>query len=1076
MAEQDRFCNHISRGKQAIVFLVICLSVNSLISQNITNVGTDFWIAFPPNNAGGGNVQLFISSNFTTSGNVVSAYPGVNQTFNVTPGVVTQFGLPAGVQLVGGTESKGIMITSADPIAVYGLIYQTATTDAFMALPVPGLGLDYTVMTYKVTVSPSCFSIVATQDGTSLTIFNHQTNATSNVTLDLGQTYHVKASLAGEDLTGSRIQSNNPVAVFGSNNLVNVPEGCTFADYIVEQMFPVNSWGQNFVTVPLAGRDNSGDVFRILAASDGTTVTINGTMATTLNTGDFYETNLTGYNVISTSNPALLAQFAKGKTCTGNITGDPFMMLIFPQEQFLTNYTIVNLANFDSHWVNVVAPGNAIGAIYQDGIIIPPAAFIQIGTTNFYGAQRSVTVGSHTFNSTFPFGVFVYGWTNVNSYGYPGGGSLSPVATVDSISISPDTLYGQLNVTIICLTAHVLDNLGNPVEGVLVNFNISGINPILGNAYTNSSGDAQYCYTQTGTTPGVDQVYAEILGILSDTAIVYWSYIPPCINPVSGGTIGNDQTGCGSYLPSPLVNTTLPTGQTGSLEYKWQYSIVSSTTGFIDIPGSNADSYVPGIISQTTWYKRLARVSCMADWSGAVESNFIKLTVNPVLIVNITVSASDNDICAGTLVTFTATPVNGGNSPQYQWKVNGANVGTNNPVYSYNPINGDQVWCVLTSSEVCTSGNPASSIQHLMVVNNSLPASVSIAASSNPFCKGTIVSYTATPTNGGTNPAYQWKVNGNNVGINSAVFSFSPQSGDSIWCIMTSNLYCVSANPASSNKIGMISNPLPVVTFTYCFDSVTKVNAKSIKLKGGIPLGGIYSGPGVNSTTGVFTPSIAGTGTKKITYSYTNFTSCSASKTKTIIVQINPSFTCGNNLTDIRDNKVYPTVQIGSQCWMATNLNFGNRVPSAEHQRDNCTPEKYCYNELTANCEQRGANYQWDELMRYDDTPGLQGLCPPGWHVPTETDWNTLFANWTNNGFAGSPLKYSGYSGFNAILSGIRSQNVQWNLQDFATFYWSSTPQNAARAWSHGMNDPNPSISLYSSLRSNAFPVRCLRD
>jgi Fibrobacter succinogenes major domain (Fib_succ_major) len=52
------------------------------------------------------------------------------------------------------------------------------------------------------------------------------------------------------------------------------------------------------------------------------------------------------------------------------------------------------------------------------------------------------------------------------------------------------------------------------------------------------------------------------------------------------------------------------------------------------------------------------------------------------------------------------------------------------------------------------------------------------------------------------------------------------------------------------------------------------------------------------------------------------------------------------------------------------------------------------------------ANYQWDELMQYDDTPGLKGLCPPGWHVPTEAEWNTLFANYINNGFAGIPLKY----------------------------------------------------------------------
>jgi uncharacterized protein (TIGR02145 family) len=86
--------------------------------------------------------------------------------------------------------------------------------------------------------------------------------------------------------------------------------------------------------------------------------------------------------------------------------------------------------------------------------------------------------------------------------------------------------------------------------------------------------------------------------------------------------------------------------------------------------------------------------------------------------------------------------------------------------------------------------------------------------------------------------------------------------------------------------------------------------------------------------------------------------------------------------------------------------------------------------------------------MCYDDTPGFQGLCPPGWHVPTEAEWNTLFANWTNNAFAGAPLKYSGYSGFNALLSGVRPLIVQWDYQNFATFFWSSTSNGPMKAWS----------------------------
>ena len=265
-----------------------------------------------------------------------------------------------------------------------------------------------------------------------------------------------------------------------------------------------------------------------------------------------------------------------------------------------------------------------------------------------------------------------------------------------------------------------------------------------------------------------------------------------------------------------------------------------------------------------------------------------------------------------------------------------------------------------------------------------------------------------------------------------------------------------------------------MVTFHPCFDTITTIDAKPIKLKGGLPLGGTYTGPGVNSTTGILNPAVAGPGIKTITYTYTNSVLCTSSEICSLIIVNTSPFTCGNNLTDIRDNKIYATVQIGSQCWFAEDLNFGIAISSSQHQRDNCISEHY--QKPVASGQQPAAAYQWDEIMRYDDTPALQGLCAPGWHVPTEAEWNTLFSFYINNGFAGSPLKYSGFSGFNALLSGVNHFNRQWDFQNFATFFWSSTPYGPFKAWAHGMNDYNPSVSLYPSSRANAFSVRCIMD
>jgi uncharacterized protein (TIGR02145 family) len=182
---------------------------------------------------------------------------------------------------------------------------------------------------------------------------------------------------------------------------------------------------------------------------------------------------------------------------------------------------------------------------------------------------------------------------------------------------------------------------------------------------------------------------------------------------------------------------------------------------------------------------------------------------------------------------------------------------------------------------------------------------------------------------------------------------------------------------------------------------------------------------------------------------------------------------CGSLLIDPRDNKTYPTVHIGTKCWLASNLDYGTEIPPDQNQRDNCIAEKYS---SPGSPVLSPGFYQWDELMQYDETVSNQGLCPPGWHVPGESDWNTLFAFYISNAFAGSPLLYSGYSGFNALLAGVNHMNRQWDWEDFATFFWSSTSHGSTKAWAHGLNEYDHSVSAYPAMRNNAFSVRCVKD
>jgi hypothetical protein len=200
---------------------------------------------------------------------------------------------------------------------------------------------------------------------------------------------------------------------------------------------------------------------------------------------------------------------------------------------------------------------------------------------------------------------------------------------------------------------------------------------------------------------------------------------------------------------------------------------------------------------------KYGRGVCVDD----VEVSSSCTTIYPV---SVTVAVSANPVCAGIQVTCTASPVNGGSSPVYQWKVNGTNAGTNSAVYTYTPSGNDLVTCVMTSNLSCTSGNPATSPAVAMTVNPVVPVSISIVASANPVDAGTQVTYTANPVNGGATPVYQWLVNGSNMGTNQATFTHIPVNGDVVSCILTSSEPCTSTNPATSNAITMTVNAVPL--------------------------------------------------------------------------------------------------------------------------------------------------------------------------------------------------------------------------------------------------------------------------
>ncbi|PZF71893.1 NHL domain-containing protein [Taibaiella soli] len=176
----------------------------------------------------------------------------------------------------------------------------------------------------------------------------------------------------------------------------------------------------------------------------------------------------------------------------------------------------------------------------------------------------------------------------------------------------------------------------------------------------------------------------------------------------------------------------------------------------------------------------------------------------------ISIAASQNNLCSGNTVTYTANTSFGGTTPGYQWTVNGANItGATSATYSYTPVNGDVVRCVLTSSAVNAAPATITSDSVSMVVNTSVTPLLNIVSSRDTMCAGTQVAFTTTPTFGGTAPTYQWTVNGTTMsGATNATYNYTPANNDTVRCILTSNYGCVSTPHATSNTKIMTVNPI----------------------------------------------------------------------------------------------------------------------------------------------------------------------------------------------------------------------------------------------------------------------------
>ena len=277
--------------KKLLTGILCCALPALLFCQDFSNKGKDFWIGYgnhvrmfnsipyPQTACVSGvcpeKMQLYITSDVNTTGNVEISGIGFSQPFSVTANQITTIDIPRSAALNDqGTFNKGIHVTAQKAVVVYSFIYVNAISGATVCLPTNTLGREYYSVNFKQlsneSNSHSYFFVVATDTGTttvqitpSATLKNGEVAGTPfTVTLTQGQIYQALGQVTGTqgvDLTGSKIESLNTgagckrIAVFCGSGKISIgcnDPGVGSSDNLYQQIYPTGVWGKTYITMP----------------------------------------------------------------------------------------------------------------------------------------------------------------------------------------------------------------------------------------------------------------------------------------------------------------------------------------------------------------------------------------------------------------------------------------------------------------------------------------------------------------------------------------------------------------------------------------------------------------------------------------------------------------------------------------------------------------------------------------------------------------------------------------------------------------------------------------------------------
>jgi len=452
------------------------------VQAQISTIGKEFWVGFMENNrslpATPDFAVILVTATENTTG--VIEYLGKADPFTLTVGQQYIFRLnSADLDLLhrssGVIENLGIHITASGKIAVHAINERYRSADGTVVLPVTALGKDHYITShFEVnplsnlnTSNESTLLVVATEDKTRIEITTTQNSISGNVkgvpteiVLNRGQSYQIKAR---GDLTGSRVRvvgdnANDckKIAVYGGNKWTSVGACGNANDHLYQQAYPVNTWGSSFVHTALLGR-SSGELVKVLASEDNTEVRVNGTLQPkVLNRGEWMSLSF-GANEsgkIDTSKPSSVTVFSKSQSCNNPtdpfaINGDPFMITYSPTEQLLTqlDFNAYSLPSIVNHYVNIVVKAGEENKTKLDKVPVGSSFITLPGDPNFKIARIEITQGVHNISNPSGFTAYVYGFGNIESYGYAAGSALNNL----NFETEPDYVFDVVGEKVACL-------------------------------------------------------------------------------------------------------------------------------------------------------------------------------------------------------------------------------------------------------------------------------------------------------------------------------------------------------------------------------------------------------------------------------------------------------------------------------------------------------------------------------------------------------------------------------------------------------------------------------------------------